>query len=73
MILTALNETGTDARAAVMIGDTTFDMDMGRAAGVRTIGVSWGYHDADSLRPDLLIDQFADLLPAIDQLTGSRS
>ena len=56
-----------------MIGDTTFDMDMGRAAGVRTIGVSWGYHDADSLRPDLLIDQFADLLPAIDQLTGSRS
>ncbi len=72
MILTALNETGADARAAVMIGDTTFDMDMGRAAGVHTIGVSWGYHDADSLRPDLLIDDFANLLPAIDQLTGSH-
>ena len=70
MILTALNETGTQARAAVMIGDTTFDIDMGRAAGVRTIGVSWGYHDTASLRPDLLVDSFTDLIPAIDQLIG---
>ena len=70
MILTALNETGTDPQTAVMIGDTTFDMDMGRAAGVRTIGVSWGYHDAASLRPDVLIDSFPDLIPAIDHLTG---
>ncbi|MFN3662962.1 HAD-IA family hydrolase, partial [Yoonia sp.] len=70
MILTALNETGTQARAAVMIGDTTFDMEMGRAAGVRTIGVSWGYHDAATLLPDVLIDSFAGLIPAIDQLTG---
>ena len=49
MILTALNETGTYARAAVMIGDTTFDMDMGRAAGVRTIGVTWGYGEPPEL------------------------
>ena len=70
MILTALNETGTQAQAAVMIGDTTFDMEMGRAAGVRTIGVSWGYHDAATLLPDVLIDSFAGLIPAIDQLTG---
>ncbi|WP_322895889.1 MULTISPECIES: HAD-IA family hydrolase [unclassified Yoonia] len=73
MILTALNDTGTYASAAVMIGDTTFDMDMGRAAGVRTIGVSWGYHDAVTLRPDLLIDSFSDLIPAIDQLTGPKT
>ncbi|MBQ1203610.1 MAG: HAD-IA family hydrolase [Loktanella sp.] len=72
MILTALNETDTYPRAAVMIGDTTFDMDMGRAAGVRTIGVTLGYHDAAHLRPDLLIESFADLVPAIDQLTGPK-
>ncbi len=73
MILTALNETGTFAQAAVMIGDTTFDMDMGRAAGVRTVGVSWGYHDAASLRPDVLIERFGDLIPAIDLLTGPKT
>jgi phosphoglycolate phosphatase len=70
MILTALNETGLRAGAAVMVGDTTFDMDMGRAAGVRTIGVAWGYHDAASLRPDILVTDFAALPAAIDQLTG---
>jgi phosphoglycolate phosphatase len=32
-----------------MIGDTTFDMAMARAAGVRPIGVGWGYHPATEL------------------------
>ncbi|WP_296426367.1 HAD-IA family hydrolase [Yoonia sp.] len=72
MILTALNETGIAARAAIMLGDTTYDMDMGRAAGVRTIGVSWGYHPAEALQPDILIHDFAALGGAVDQLTGSQ-
>ena len=38
-----------DACDSVMIGDTSFDMEMGRAAGFRTIGVSWGYHDVSAL------------------------
>jgi len=62
MLLQALAETGVDANNAVMIGDTTFDMEMGRAAGVRTIGVSWGYHPRDALDADLVIDAF-DALP----------
>ncbi len=72
MILTALNETGVDQRQAVMLGDTTYDMDMGRAAGVRTIGVSWGYHAADLLRPDRLIDSYADLPETVEMLLGSQ-
>ena len=32
-----------------MIGDTSFDMEMAVAAGVRAIGVSWGYHEAQEL------------------------
>ena len=27
-----------------MIGDTSFDMLMARSAGVRAVGVNWGYH-----------------------------
>jgi phosphoglycolate phosphatase len=73
MILTALNDTGIAAHRAVMVGDTTYDMDMARAAGVRAIGVSWGYHPASDLRPDILIDTFPDLIPAIDQLTGPKT
>ena len=49
MLAAALFEAGAEADEAVMIGDTTFDMSMARAAGVRAIGVAWGYHTADEL------------------------
>jgi len=44
MLEAALAEAGALAKEAVMIGDTSFDMAMARAAGVRAIGVAWGYH-----------------------------
>lgn len=50
MILAALAETGTEPGAAAMVGDTTFDMTMAVSAGVRALGVSWGYHPSDALR-----------------------
>jgi phosphoglycolate phosphatase len=50
MLEAAIVEAGSSARDAVMIGDTSFDMAMARAAGVRAIGVAWGYHTAGELR-----------------------
>jgi phosphoglycolate phosphatase len=35
--------------ATVMIGDTTYDIEMARAAGVRALGVAWGYHAPEEL------------------------
>jgi len=49
MLEAALFEAGVDASAAVMIGDTSFDMVMAEAARVRPIGVAWGYHDVHEL------------------------
>ncbi|ARU15260.1 HAD-IA family hydrolase [Croceicoccus marinus] len=49
MITAVLWETGAQAQDAVMIGDTSFDMLMASAAGVRAIGVDWGYHHAEEL------------------------
>ena len=49
MLEAALFAAGVAPGDAVMIGDTVFDMDMARAAGVRAIGVDWGYHTADEL------------------------
>ena len=71
MILTALNETGVAQQKAVMLGDTTYDMDMARAAGIKKIGVTWGYHAAEMLNPDAMIKEFAALSGAVDQLIGS--
>jgi len=41
MILAALTETGIDPKSAYMIGDTSYDMEMARAAGVHGFGVAW--------------------------------
>ncbi len=49
MIEQALAEAGADARASLMIGDTSFDMAMAGAAGVPAVGVSWGYHGPEEL------------------------
>ncbi|HEX8214595.1 MAG TPA: HAD-IA family hydrolase [Allosphingosinicella sp.] len=49
MIEQALAEAGAGPETTVMIGDTTFDMLMARAAGAAAVGVAWGYHDAQEL------------------------
>jgi phosphoglycolate phosphatase len=70
MVEACLSETGIAADRAVMIGDTTYDIDMGRAAGVKTIGVSWGYHPVETLQADTIIHSYDALLGAIDDLIG---
>ena len=50
MIEQALSDAGAGAETSLMIGDTSYDMAMARAAGVTAVGVAWGYHDADTLR-----------------------
>ncbi len=50
MLEAALAEAGAEPAQAVMIGDTAFDMQMARDAGVGALGVDWGYHEPDELR-----------------------
>ncbi len=49
LLLRAMEETGSGTAETVMVGDTTFDMEMARRARVRPIGVAWGYHPAADL------------------------
>jgi phosphoglycolate phosphatase len=49
MIEAALAEAGAVAETSMMIGDTSYDMIMAKAAGVAAIGVAWGYHDSEEL------------------------
>ncbi|HEX9955524.1 MAG TPA: HAD family hydrolase [Allosphingosinicella sp.] len=49
MIEQALRDSGAEASASMMIGDTSFDMAMAKAAGVTAVGVAWGYHAAEEL------------------------
>ena len=49
MLEAAMTDALANPAETVMIGDTTFDMEMARNAGVRAVGVDWGYHTSDEL------------------------
>ncbi len=69
MLFQAMRELGVEAGDCVMIGDTSFDMEMARAAGMRFIGVTWGYHDTARLADsDIVIDDFAQLDAALETI-----
>jgi phosphoglycolate phosphatase len=69
MILAAMAEAGVGPERTVMVGDTTFDVEMARAAGVGALGVAWGYHPIDELRQagaHAIIERGEHLPEAID-------
>ncbi|KUF12497.1 HAD-IA family hydrolase [Pseudoponticoccus marisrubri] len=71
MLFAALAETGVEESRAVMIGDTEYDMDMARAAGLHAIGVSWGYHPRARLgAAHAVVDDAAGLERAIHRILG---
>jgi len=73
MIEAALTQTGADVADTVMIGDTSFDIEMARNAGALAVGVSWGYHPVDELREagaHGVIESFAELAPLLAHHMG---
>lgn len=69
MLLTAIEDAGVMADDAVMIGDTSFDADMARAAQVPFIGVTWGYHPTDRLQgARSILTDFSELDDALGAL-----
>jgi len=64
MLEDVLELTLTDPREALMIGDTTYDMQMARDAGVDRVAVSYGAHETQRLlefSPLEVIDSLAAL------------
>lgn len=67
MLERVLGHFDTGPNDALMVGDTTFDMSMGRAASVDTCAVTYGLHDAEALeqeQPTHTVDRATDL-PAV--------
>lgn len=74
MVLQAMAEAGSTSAHTVMIGDTSFDMEMARSAGARAAGVIWGYHPPEILEAagaEILLEDFPALPAAVSALVGS--
>ncbi len=71
MILQILDELGLPPDRAIMVGDTTFDIAMANAAGVRAVGVTCGAHGSDELAgagATLIVSNLPDLAPHLPTL-----
>lgn len=74
MLNDLMAEIGVGPEATLMIGDTTHDLGMARAAGVRAIGVTYGAHPSELLATEpaiALVNTVAELVAAIDQAMKS--
>jgi phosphoglycolate phosphatase len=50
MVEQAMADAGAEPAGTLVIGDTSYDIKMARAAGATAVGVAWGYHPASELR-----------------------
>lgn len=64
MLEEIIEVTGVSPSEALMIGDTEYDLEMGRHAGMDVIAVSYGAHHLDRLKgydPVLEVDHFPEI------------
>ena len=64
VLLRAMDALRVEASECIMVGDTTFDLDLAHAVDVSTAAVTWGVHSPDTLasrRPAFTANTFAAL------------
>ena len=64
MITSILSELSVPAEKAIMIGDTSYDLEMALRAGVASIGVTYGVHDKETLalyKPKAIVNSLSEI------------
>jgi len=71
-VLGMLKKISCRSEEAVMVGDSNYDIEAGRAAGVRTVAVSYGYRHISLLKDaDFIIDNIKELIFKVDLLNAN--
>lgn len=66
MVYVIMEHSEAEKEDVLMVGDTVFDIDMGKNAGVKTCGVTYGNGKIDELsHADYIINDFAQLLDIV--------
>ena len=74
MLLEAMQVLDASPACTVMVGDTAHDIGMAKAAGVRAVGVTWGFHtraEIEAAGADAVLDTFEDLAAELQRF-GER-
>ena len=74
MLLDILDDLGVPPQEAMMVGDTTYDLEMARSARMAAVGVCTGGHpreELERLRPLACLDRVIDLAPWLARRTAT--
>lgn len=69
MVLELLKRMKLKKDEVLVVGDTTFDIDMGNSAGCKTVAVTYGNHSRERLmdsNPTFVIDRFSKLADCLN-------
>jgi phosphoglycolate phosphatase len=65
MLNAAMTEIGAVPAETILVGDTSYDMQMAQNAGVTAVGVTWGYHETGDLEAsgaNKIVNNFEELI-----------
>jgi phosphoglycolate phosphatase len=68
-VIYVLSNLNVKAENAVIVGDSNLDIEAGRAAGIKTIAVTYGYRPIELLKgADFIIDRMDELVYVLKSL-----
>lgn len=72
-ILDLMKRFGIPKNEAIIIGDSNYDIEAGKAAGIRTVAVTYGFRSREVLKDaDFIIDSFNELPDIISKINETR-
>lgn len=75
MLIEIMDHLGVSPQQCLMVGDTVYDLDMAKRAGVRSIGVTYGVHTRAQLQafdPIALVDSVTELHALLLDVIGAQ-
>ena len=73
MLEQILQVTGVSAQESIMVGDTSYDLEMAQNIAMPSVAVSYGMHSVESLQaynPVLVVDKLAEIEDWLNKVNG---
>ena len=68
-VLYVINKLGVSIEESIIVGDSNYDIEAGKKAGVKTVAVTYGYRPRESLtEADYIIDDIRELVPLLNEI-----
>lgn len=70
-VLYVITKFGFSPEESIIAGDSNYDIEAGKKAGVKTVAVTYGYRPRESLtEADYIIDDIRELIPLVRELNN---